>query len=99
MKKRIAEIIRQAHKDSGLSMNSLERRSGVSKTIIYKILAEKGYAIDSLDRLLDTMKIDIFNHKEVLCEFFKFFRDNGEANIGMTIEEFVESFESFLSQN
>ena len=25
-------------------------------------------------------------------KFFKFFRDNGEANIGMTIEQFVDEF-------
>ena len=33
-----------------------------------------------------------YNKKELLCAFFKFFRDNGEANIGMTIEQFVEEF-------
>lgn len=34
----------------------------------------------------------IINEKELLCNFFKFFRDNGEANIGMTIEQFVDEF-------
>ena len=28
----------------------------------------------------------------LLCDFFKFFRDNGEANIGMTIEDFVDGY-------
>ena len=32
----------------------------------------------------------------MLIAFFKFFRDNGEANIGMTIEQFVDGF---LNQN
>ena len=30
--------------------------------------------------------------RELLCAFFKFFRDNGESNIGLTIEEFVDMF-------
>ena len=34
----------------------------------------------------------VINKKELLCAFFKFFRDNGEANIGMTIEQFVDAF-------
>lgn len=29
---------------------------------------------------------------ELLCDFFKFFRDNGEKNIGMSIEQFVDDF-------
>lgn len=32
------------------------------------------------------------NRRELLCAFFKYFRDNGEANIGMTIEKFVDEF-------
>lgn len=35
---------------------------------------------------------DVSNLRELLCAFFKYFRDNGEANIGMTIEEFVDGF-------
>lgn len=34
----------------------------------------------------------VSNQRELLCAFFKFFRDNGEANIGMTIEQFVDTF-------
>ena len=30
--------------------------------------------------------------RDMLIQFFKFFRDNGEANIGMTIEQFVDGF-------
>ena len=43
----------------------------------------------------DAMRDDldlVINKKELLCLFFKFFRDNGEANIGMTIEQFVDAF-------
>ena len=29
---------------------------------------------------------------EKLCRFFKFFRDNGEKFIGLSIEQFVEQF-------
>ena len=32
------------------------------------------------------------SERELLIKFFKFFRDNGEANIGMTIEQFVDWF-------
>lgn len=32
------------------------------------------------------------NERELLIEFFKHFRDNGEKNIGMTIEQFVDDF-------
>ena len=35
---------------------------------------------------------NVSNQRELLCAFFKYFRDNGEANIGMTIEEFVDGF-------
>ena len=27
-----------------------------------------------------------------LCDFFQFFRNNGEANIGMSIEQFVDAY-------
>jgi len=30
--------------------------------------------------------------KALLLEFFKFFRDNGERYIGLSIEDFVELF-------
>jgi len=36
------------------------------------------------------------NEKELLINFFKFFRDNGENYIGLTIEQFVELY---LNQN
>ena len=39
-----------------------------------------------------TVEITSFDLRQELIEFFKFFRDNGEANIGMTIEEFVDEY-------
>ena len=33
-----------------------------------------------------TVEITNFDLRQELHDFFKFFRDNGEANIGMTIE-------------
>jgi len=30
--------------------------------------------------------------QELLIDFFKYFRDNGEQHIGMTIEEFVNEY-------
>ena len=35
---------------------------------------------------------NVSDERELLCAFFKFFRDNGEANIGMTIDKFVDAF-------
>ena len=39
-----------------------------------------------------TVEITSFDLRQELHDFFKFFRDNGEANIGMTIEEFVYAY-------
>ena len=35
--------------------------------------------------------VEEFTNKK-LCRFFKFFRDNGEKFIGLSIEQFVEQF-------
>jgi len=35
---------------------------------------------------------DVSNRRELLIAFFKYFRDNGETNIGMSIEQFVDAF-------
>jgi len=34
----------------------------------------------------------MMTEKELLIDFFKFFRDNGENYIGLTIENFVELY-------
>ena len=39
-----------------------------------------------------TVEITSFDISKELQDFLKFFRDNGEANIGMTIEEFVDEY-------
>ena len=56
--------------------------------------ANKQTMIEIAKRLLDLHNVS--DQRELLCAFFKFFRDNGEANIGMTIEQFVDDF---LAQN
>ena len=38
------------------------------------------------------MITDFINHRDLLIKFFMYFRDNGEKNIGMTIEQFVDGF-------
>jgi hypothetical protein len=51
------------------------------------------FAEDYHKSKLNLLNIDVVsNRRELLCAFFKFFRDNGEANIGMTIEQFVDAF-------
>lgn len=59
-------------------------QNGASKSDIIQMLEE--YESQAL-RIHD-----VSNRRELLCAFFKYFRDNGEANIGMTIEEFVDGF-------
>ena len=44
------------------------------------------------DGLTELLQHNVNNRRELLCAFFKYFRDNGEANIGMTIEQFVDAF-------
>jgi len=48
------------------------------------------------DEILDLFPVS--DQRELLCDFFKFFRDNGEANIGMTIEQFVDGYISHNSR-
>ena len=50
-------------------------------------------------KLVDSDSLhNVSEQRELLCDFFKFFRDNGEANIGMTIEQFVDSYISHNSR-
>lgn len=39
-----------------------------------------------------TVEITSVDLRKELCDFFKFFRDNGEVNIGITIEQFVDAY-------
>ena len=39
-----------------------------------------------------TVEITSFDLRKELHDFFIFFRNNGEANIGMTIEHFVDEY-------
>jgi hypothetical protein len=44
-------------------------------------------------KIMQALRIhDVSNRRDLLFAFFTYFRDNGEANIGMTIEEFVDGF-------
>jgi len=53
-----------------------------------------GKHIDELKAKLRLVKKlnDVSNRRELLIAFFKYFRDNGETNIGMSIEQFVDAF-------
>ena len=39
-----------------------------------------------------TVEITSVDLRQELCDFFKSFRDTGEVNIGMTIEQFVDEY-------
>jgi hypothetical protein len=52
-----------------------------------------GRQVNLAKTIMQALRIhDVSNRRELLCAFFKYFRDNGEANIGMTIEGFVDGF-------
>ena len=60
-----------------------------------KRLKEVEFMLNDYQQWLNDDKIkesDFTNHKELLIKFFIYFRDNGEKNIGMTIEQFVDGF-------
>lgn len=74
----------------------LKNEEGLSD---YGVTLLEGYAV-GLEIVVKNCSIpDVSNRRELLCAFFKFFRDNGEANIGMTIEQFVDAFLSTIVQN
>lgn len=53
---------------------------------------QRGRKYQAMRTLEQLCQYDVDNRRELLCAFFKYFRDNGEVNIGMTIEEFVDGF-------
>jgi hypothetical protein len=55
-------------------------------------LIDNGVLAEPKTNASDLRIHDVSNRRELLCAFFKYFRDNGEANIGMTIEGFVDGF-------
>ena len=57
--KKIGEAMRYALKERGMSINRLERESGVNKVIIYKIFRGQGYEIKSLIRIMRVLQIHI----------------------------------------
>jgi hypothetical protein len=64
----------------------------------YKIVKSKIVELEKLTELNNMfpniIKVEIIesDNRDLLIEFFKHFRDNGEKNIGMTIEQFVDDF-------
>ena len=43
--------------------------------------------------IIDEMRLLTGSYKQALLDdFFKYFRDNGEKHIGMSIEQFVDEF-------
>ena len=61
MKEEISKFINQSINDSRQSINQIEKDSGVSKTIIYKILRGENYNIDSLNKLCVHLGVSIFD--------------------------------------
>ena len=60
-----------------------------------KRLKEVEFMLNDYQQWLNDDKIkesDFTNHRDLLIKFFIYFRDNGEKNIGMTIEQFVDGF-------
>ena len=57
--KKIGKEIEAGIKGSEISINGLEKMSGVSKTIIYKILRGENYEIRGLLKVCNVLNIDI----------------------------------------
>jgi predicted transcriptional regulator len=57
--KRIGQGIKIMMNDRGYGINALERDSGVSKTIIYKILRGENYEIGSLIKVMRFLKVHL----------------------------------------
>lgn len=62
-----------------------------NEDLVNKLIDELCDGITSIEESVLPI-YDASNRRELLCAFFKFFRDNGEANIGMSIEQFVDAF-------
>ncbi len=68
----------------------------VVKLIITRIYCRTADAEKLADEILYLFPVS--DQRELLCDFFKFFRDNGESNIGMTIDQFVDGYISHNAQ-
>ena len=71
----------------------------------YDAINKRDELIKALENYIDyleqdkvkTLNIDdVSNQRELLIDFFMHFRDKGEQNIGMTIEQFVDDYLSNL---
>lgn len=57
------------------------------------VLREKNKEIENLQKDRDKLIYNsIHGKRNLLIDFFRFFRDNGEQNIEMSIEEFVDKY-------
>ena len=68
----------------------------LAKLITTRIYCRTVDAEKLSDEILNLFPVS--DQRELLCDFFKFFRDNGEANIGMSIEQFVDGYISHNSR-
>lgn len=73
-----------------MAKNNININLEMQKTLNYirEIHGEKLRNQEAIELALKLVQ----EQRVLLCEFFVFFRDNGEANIGMTIEQFVDGF-------
>ena len=55
----IGKAVEYAMKERGINKTKLEKLSGVSRTIIYKIIRGEGYEITSLIRVLRHLQVHI----------------------------------------
>lgn len=60
MRKSIGESIEHLMIENGYGKDRLQKESGVSKTIIYKILRGQNYEIISLIKIIHTLGASIF---------------------------------------
>jgi len=77
-----------------ISMNELSHYESLKKQDLEhrKLIKKLQLEIKALKQGQSLPIDSVSNQRELLCAFFKYFRDNGEANIGMSIEQFVDAF-------
>jgi len=76
------ELIEKFEKETGLEFYTTSLDKG-----------EDLYSYDFVNWLIKQLPIHgVSNRRELLIAFFLHFRNNGEQNIGMTIEQFVDDF-------
>ena len=64
----------------------------IKQDLADKYLIEKFGAKTGNKEVKDAFLKGLDLNKKIICEFFLFFRDNGEKYLGLTIEQFVDIF-------